>query len=58
MTTITVRQFIELGYKACRECHWTSPRPSPELLARYIVYTVGYEKKGAITPFALWLVEK
>ena len=56
MTTLTVRQFIELGYKVCRECHWTSKRPAPELLAHYQVFAVGYEKKGIVTPFALWLV--
>ena len=56
MYTITVRQFMELGFTRWWEIHWASPRPKLEALAGFQVYAVGYEKKGIVTPFALWLV--
>ena len=58
MTTLTVRQFMELGFTHWREIHWSVPHPKLEALAGFQVYAVGYEKKGVVTPFALWLVEK
>jgi hypothetical protein len=57
MQTITVKQFKDMGYKAAGEIHWTAPRPKPEELKGYKVFAVGFEVKGKITPFALWLVK-
>jgi hypothetical protein len=55
IVTMTVRDFLKLGYTEWQEIHWARDKHVPD---GHRAYQVGFlAKDGHIHPFATWIVE-